>query len=82
MRYSTFASWVQQARVARPAQKPAATTVRFVEACLPGQVQLPAVERVPAVEVRLAEGTVVRGSSADAVVAVLRALTRAGGRRR
>ena len=68
VRYPTFASWVQQARAANGARKPAVPKVRFAE------VQLPAKLGVPALEVRLADGTVVCGASAAEVAAVVRAL--------
>ena len=58
VRYPTFANWVQQARAANGARKPAVPKVRFAE------VQLPAKLGVPALEVRLADGTVVCGASA------------------
>ena len=68
VRYPTFASWVQQARPAGRQREAPVPKVRFAE------VQVPAVMHGPAVEVRLADGTVVRGASAQAVAAVVRAL--------
>ncbi len=68
VRYPTFANWVQQARAAEPKPKPARAKLRFAE------LQLPAAVDRPAVEVRLVDGTVVRGASAGDVVAVGRAL--------
>jgi hypothetical protein len=68
VRYPTFASWVQQARAANEGRKSAVPKMHFAE------VQLPASLGAPALEVRLADGTVVRGASAGEVVAVVRAL--------
>lgn len=68
VRYPTFASWVQQARPTGGRAHASAPKVRFAE------VQVPAALSVPAVEVRLADGTVVRGASARDVAAVVRAL--------
>ena len=68
VRYPTFASWVQQARAASRARKPAGSKVRFAE------VQVPAAMSVPAVEVHLVDGTVVCGANAQEVAAVVRAL--------
>jgi hypothetical protein len=65
VRYPTFASWVQQQRAANAA---AAPKVRFAE------VQLPANLGAPALEVRLVDGTVVRGADAPAVAALVLAL--------
>lgn len=68
VRYPTFASWVQQQRVAKGTQPSAVPKVRFAE------VQLPATVGTPTVEVRLADGTLVRGASVHEVLAVVRAL--------
>jgi transposase-like protein len=68
VRYPTFASWVQQARQTGSQREAPVPKVRFAE------VQVPAALGVPAVEVRLGDGTVVRGTSAQAVAAVARAL--------
>ena len=68
VRYPTFASWVQQARAHGGRAQRVAPKLRFAE------VQVPAARRAPAVEVRLADGTVVRGASPQAVAAVVRAL--------
>lgn len=68
VRYPTFANWVQQARQVGRRAPAAAPKVRFAE------VQVPAAMSVPAVEVRLVDGTLVRGASAREVAAVVRAL--------
>jgi transposase-like protein len=66
VRYPTFASWVQQAR--HVAGRPSAPKVRFAE------VQVPAALGAPPLEVRLRDGTVIRGACAQAVAALARAL--------
>ena len=68
VRYPTFASWVQQQRAANGAGKAAPPPVRFAE------VQWPANLGGASLEMRLADGTVVRGTSAREVAAVVRAL--------
>lgn len=68
VRYPTFASWVQQARKAAGGKQTPAPQVRFAE------VQAAAMEAAPLLEVRLPDGTVVRGASAREVAAVVRAL--------
>lgn len=70
VRYTTFASWAQQARQTGERTAARAPKVRFAE------VQLPAAEGAPTVEVRLADGTLVRGASVREVLAVVRALRR------
>ncbi|HVT28835.1 MAG TPA: hypothetical protein VHE81_12545 [Lacipirellulaceae bacterium] len=60
--YTTFCSWVQQ----RGAE--AGTKVQFAE------MHVPVATTEPAVEVRLTDGTVIRGASAREVAAVVRAL--------
>lgn len=62
--YTTFCSWVQQRRAAGCGTP----KVRFAE------LEVPATASAPAVEVRLADGTVVRGGSAGEIAAVVRAL--------
>jgi transposase-like protein len=74
VRYPTFASWVQQARATSGARKPATAKVCFAEAGLPAQVQWPTSVGALALEVRLTDGTVVRGASASEVVTLVRAL--------
>jgi len=71
--YSSFAAWVQAARkrrARRPRAKSRPEPIRFLEA------KLPAVAPVSAalLEVRLADGTLVRGASAAGVAALVRAL--------
>lgn len=73
VRYPTFASWVQQQRAANRAPKPAGPKMRFAEACLPGQVQLPA-SRARGLEARLPDGTTLRGERVEELVALIRAL--------
>lgn len=68
VRYPTFATWVQQERPGNERVKASPGKLRFAE------VQVPAATGVPRVEVRLADGTVVRGASAREVAAVARAL--------
>jgi hypothetical protein len=73
--YSSFAAWVQAERSgrSRPGRAKARTAgVRFVEA------KLPAVAAGPAsvLEVRLGDGTIMRGSHAVEVAALVRALRR------
>lgn len=67
--YSSFAAWVQAARKTRK-RRGKMLPVRFVEAKLP--VAGPA---MPApLEVRLADGTVLRGTSAAELAALVKAL--------
>lgn len=75
LRYSTFAHWVQKAAkgelriCAEPA--PRAGAIQFA------QVQLPAATAVPttaSLEVRLADGVVVRGEDVSKLAALVRAL--------
>lgn len=66
VRYPTFASWVQEAR--RTGERPAAPKMRFAE------VQVPAAVGAPPLEVRLPDGTLIRGGCARAVAALVRAL--------
>lgn len=60
--YTTFCSWAQQRR------RGTRSGVRFAE------VEVPAAVSTPGVEVRLVDGTVVRGANAHEVAAVVRAL--------
>lgn len=64
--YTTFCSWVQQ-RDGEGGGK-AVAKVRFAE------MQVPVPPTVSEVEIRLTDGTVIRGASAREVVAVVRAL--------
>ena len=85
VRYSTFCTWAQAERrsgglppapaggkrrrvAGTPAVRPPGR-INFVEACLPA-VAAP----VPGLEVRLSDGTVLRGSSAVELAALVRAL--------
>jgi hypothetical protein len=66
VKYTTLCNWVQQeGKVGGPAKTPA--TVRFAEVTLP-----PGMPR--GVEVRLPDGTTVRGGRIEEVVALVRAL--------
>jgi transposase-like protein len=69
VQYPTFASWVQQARGAKGARKSAAPKVRFAEVQWPANLGAAA-----ALEVRLPDGTVLRGGSALELAALVRAL--------
>ena len=91
IRYSTFCTWAQverrsgglppaqpgrkrPRRAGSPAVRPPGR-INFAEACLPGQVGLPAVAAaVPGLEVRLPDGTLLRGGSAVELAALVRAL--------
>ena len=68
VRNPTFASWVQQQRAEKETQPSAVPKVHFAE------VQLPATVGTPVVEVRLTDGTLVRGASVREVLAVVQAL--------
>ena len=74
--YSSFASWVQAARLqsatpTAPAVKPTRAPVRFVEASLPSPVL---VSPAFALCVRLPDGTELRGSTASELAALVRAI--------
>ncbi|OIR05342.1 hypothetical protein GALL_126540 [mine drainage metagenome] len=64
--YTTFCSWVQQREGEGSAK--AVAKVRFAE------MQVPVTQAESEVEVRLTDGTVIRGASAREVVVVVRAL--------
>ena len=68
VQYPTFASWVQQARAAAGARSSTAQKVRFAE------VQWPANGSASTLEVRLPDGTVLRGGSAAELAKLVRAL--------
>lgn len=68
VQYPTFASWVQQARAANGARQSAAAKVRFAE--VRGAANLAA----SALEVRLPDGTQLRGGSAVELAKLVRAL--------
>jgi transposase-like protein len=65
--YSSFAAWVQAAR-RQPRRRRVGGSVRFVEA------KLPVANPVAPLEVRLPDGTSVRGTSAAELAALVRAL--------
>ena len=71
IKYATFAGWMAKARASVPVKPP----IRFTEMRLPLR---PATTNTPeddyALEVRLPDGTVVRGRAAAEVVALVRAL--------
>ena len=68
--YSSFAAWVQAARRSGKKRRRGMPAVRFVEA------KLPVVSPVSGVtlEVRLPDGTVLRGTNATELAALVRAL--------
>ena len=68
LRYSTFAGWVL--RSGRPGRAPVAP-VRFTQVQLP---VAPASNMPAGLEVRLVDGTLVRGSTANELAALIRAL--------
>jgi hypothetical protein len=71
VRYSTFAHWVQQAKKKAPAVRAPRVNlprqVKFTEVALP-----PAL--APALEVRLPDGTLLRGGNATELVKLVQAL--------
>jgi len=68
--YSSFAAWVQVARRAGRKRRRGRPAVRFVEAKLPAVVQASGAT----LEVRLSDGTVLRGGNAVELAALVRAL--------
>lgn len=68
VRYPTFASWVQQTRATKGSRESAARKMRFAE------VQGPASLGGSALEVRLPDGTQLRGGSAAELAKLVRAL--------
>jgi transposase-like protein len=66
--YSTFTAWLQGRRRAADVMRSAPAKVRFAEVRLPGRTA------ADGVEVRLPDGTVVRGAGAREVAEVVRAL--------
>lgn len=71
VRYSTFAHWVQQAARKTPAVRSPRTNlprqVKFAEVALPAAL-------APALEVRLPDGTLLRGGNAAELAKLVRAL--------
>jgi len=68
IRYTTFCNWTQRAAKRVRAEVPAVASVRFAE------LALPASAGTSGIEVRLADGTTVRGGRVEEVVALVRAL--------
>ncbi|MEJ1974149.1 MAG: hypothetical protein WDM96_17340 [Lacunisphaera sp.] len=67
--YSSFAAWVQAERLPRSGRARARSAgLRFVEAKLPAAVP------TAVLEVRLGDGTILRGSSAPELAALVKAL--------
>ena len=66
IRYTTFCTWVQREAKAAGRAK-AAPAVRFAEVALPSST-------VGSLEVRLADGTILRGERIEALAALVRAL--------
>ena len=66
--YSTFAGWVIKSDRAQASDRPSPAPVRFA------QVQLPPTASTSGLEVRLIDGTVLRGSSASELASLVRAL--------
>ena len=74
IRYTTFCNWTQQAvKRGLAAPEAAAPAMRFAEVALPGRVSMGA-GGGSGIEVRLADGTVVRGGRVEEVAALVRAL--------
>ena len=67
IRYTTFCNWTQRA-AKRGLSASAATPMRFAEVALPASLS------ASGLEVRLTDGTVVRGGRAEEVAALVRAL--------
>jgi transposase-like protein len=65
VRYSTFAHWVQQATKKAPVAR--SPRVKFTEVALPPSL-------APALEVRLPDGTLLRGGNAAELAKLVRAL--------
>lgn len=65
VRYSTFAHWVQQATKKAPVVR--SPRVKFAEVALPAAL-------APALEVRLPDGTLLRGGSVTDLAKLVRAL--------
>lgn len=70
IRYTTFCNWTQRA-AKRGLAAPAALPVRFAEVALPAGLSA---SGGSGLEVRLADGTTVRGGSVEELAALVRAL--------
>lgn len=73
VRYSTFAHWVQQAKKKVPVAR--SPQVKFAEVALPSTL-------APALEVRLPDGTLLRGGNAADLAKLVHALRSPGDKRR
>ncbi|MCR6654382.1 MAG: hypothetical protein NVV63_17145 [Opitutus sp.] len=69
IRYTTFCNWTQRAAKRSNGEMPAVASVRFAEVALPVSAGSSS-----GMEVRLADGTTVRGGRVEEVVALVRAL--------
>lgn len=70
IRYTTFCNWTQRAAKRAGAGLPAVASVRFAEVALPTSASTGG----GGLEVRLADGTVVRGGRVEELAALVRAL--------
>lgn len=70
IRYTTFCNWTQRAEKRAGAGLSAVESVRFAEVALPTSASTSG----GALEVRLADGTTVRGGSIEELAALVRAL--------
>lgn len=68
IRYTTFCNWTQRAAKRAGAGLPAVAPVRFAEVALPTSAS------ASGLEVRLADGTTVRGGRVEELAALVRAL--------
>jgi hypothetical protein len=72
LRYSTFAHWVQKALKAAARSGGQEHAVQFAQVQLPNSPSL----HTASLEVRLPDGTVIRGEQADEIAKLLKALRR------
>jgi hypothetical protein len=72
IRYTTFCNWTQRAAKRGGAGLAAVAPVRFAEVALPASSSTSASDG--GLEVRLADGTTVRGGSVEELAALVRAL--------
>lgn len=70
IRYTTFCNWTQRAAKRAGAGVPAVAPVRFAEVALPASVSA----SVGVLEVRLPDGTTMRGGNVEELAALVRAL--------